>query len=792
MIGIKRMQRRSPAELAAIITIMAIGALLRLWNLGNLPGGLIFDESQNVLDIFDIIDGDHPTFFPRNGGREPLFIYLQALAFVGMGSHALSLRFVSVAFGILAVPAIYIAVRRMGVPAALTAAALVATVPAALIASRVGLRTNSMPALTALAMYALLRASTEQRVPGARRFGAIGALFIAAAISSYLAARILPVIPLLGFSIVLLRHPEQRARCLNALVVALMIGGLAVLPLAVHFARQPDDFWERTRIVHDLESVKDRADPLAVVIAGVRISLGGLVSTGDHRWDRNIPLRPLLDPVAAILLALGLVASIVRARRNDDAAWLLIWFIVALLPNALAGTDDPSFVRLLFALPAVAALVGIGLQTFASLAGSQPRLSWLAQVALVVWIGGVGARAFVLDWAANPIPFYVFGQDRTLALRAARTEASGGQRVYVTGETDEEDVLAAMELGRGSRLDITGFDSSRALVLPPPGIATTHIIARGKALPAVLRDLLPATGYTIGRDPAGRPPVEIVSGESPPPPRLARRLDGQVEQIAAVQGSTFPQKVVPGEEFAVLLSFKALQKDSRDLVWFVHIVDESHRVHAGSDFRAFPSKHWRAGETVYLAFSLRLPPSAPGGLYYLDAGIYDRRTMKRLTINGQTDFMTLGAVWGEPRGEQPQPTVGGHRSDTRWGTSIVLDRYRIDQHADTLLVTMDWLALADVSADRTLFVHALDSKGILIGQIDAPPARPTSTWQKGDRIIEVRELPVRGSIDRIAVGFYDPTTLVRLSTAAGGDAVILRVPTASPVAAGSAGITDAP
>src|SRR5438477_3019120 len=104
---------KSSSERLAAVGIVLLAAALRLWRLDDVPGGLLFDEAFNARDVLDVLAGAHPLFFRDNFGREPLFIYAQALAVWGLGVRLYALRIAAAAFGLLAVPATYTVVRRL-------------------------------------------------------------------------------------------------------------------------------------------------------------------------------------------------------------------------------------------------------------------------------------------------------------------------------------------------------------------------------------------------------------------------------------------------------------------------------------------------------------------------------------------------------------------------------------------------------------------------------------------------------------------------------------------------------
>jgi hypothetical protein len=101
---------------------------------------------------------------------------------------------------------------------------------------------------------------------------------------------------------------------------------------------------------------------------------------------------------------------------------------------------------------------------------------------------------------------------------------------------------------------------------------------------------------------------------------------------------------------------------------------------------------------------------------------------------------------------------------------------------DVARVELCWKALRRLSDDYTVFVHLLDTSGVLISTGDGPPmegAFPTSMWHPGDIVLDVHRLmpgSVEGSLKpgeqvahglRVAVGLYNPTDGSRLPAYAG-------------------------
>jgi 4-amino-4-deoxy-L-arabinose transferase-like glycosyltransferase len=92
--------------LALLITLAAF--FTHLYRLGNLWPVPYFDPAYNGLDALRVVRrGVTPIFFPTNGGREPLFIYLQAFAIRSLGANSFALRLPGALAGALTVPLLY-------------------------------------------------------------------------------------------------------------------------------------------------------------------------------------------------------------------------------------------------------------------------------------------------------------------------------------------------------------------------------------------------------------------------------------------------------------------------------------------------------------------------------------------------------------------------------------------------------------------------------------------------------------------------------------------------------------
>ncbi|MER3513588.1 MAG: hypothetical protein C4310_03650, partial [Chloroflexota bacterium] len=90
-----------------VLAIILLAAALRFPALGQAPPGLYQDEAWNGLDALQVLQGARPLYFAANNGREPLFIYLVALAVGALGPSPAAIRLVAAVLGTLTIPATY-------------------------------------------------------------------------------------------------------------------------------------------------------------------------------------------------------------------------------------------------------------------------------------------------------------------------------------------------------------------------------------------------------------------------------------------------------------------------------------------------------------------------------------------------------------------------------------------------------------------------------------------------------------------------------------------------------------
>jgi hypothetical protein len=143
------------------------------------------------------------------------------------------------------------------------------------------------------------------------------------------------------------------------------------------------------------------------------------------------------------------------------------------------------------------------------------------------------------------------------------------------------------------------------------------------------------------------------------------------------------------------------------------------------------------------------------------------------------EFFDLTANWLV----SPQ---GAWEEKANFGEIVALADHSVEKDNSLLRMTLWWKCLESPQRRYTVFLHLYDASGKLVAQKDSQPASdhlPTVFWRRGDVVRDQRaiELPAGLSSGRytIAVGLYDPQTMVRLPAIApdgtrwANDAVVL-------------------
>ncbi len=338
---------------------MFTAAVLRFWQLGDIPPGLYRDEAFNGLDALNVLDGQHPLYFAANNGREPVYIYLTAVTVYFLERSVLAVRLPAAIIGTLTTWFVYhLAKTWFGWRTGWLAAWLWAVTLWPVHLSRIGLRPILLPFGLALTFWLATLAYRRQRAGGpANWLWLLAGLAYGASFYTYLAVRFTPLLFLL---LALYLGLTGRLKGLwPGLACFILAAAVVLTPLATFAWQQPELVLGRAGQVSILNPAIHQGDLLGTLRQHSWAALGLFLVQGDTILRHNPAGRPVFDVFMALPFVLGLVIA-VRHWRHAPAAILLLWSLIMLGPTVLAE-DTPHFLRAVGLLPAILFFPALGL-----------------------------------------------------------------------------------------------------------------------------------------------------------------------------------------------------------------------------------------------------------------------------------------------------------------------------------------------------------------------------------------------------------------------------------------------
>lgn len=676
-----------------MLGILLVASFLRFWQLGSFPPGLYHDEAYNGLDALSLTQGAmfprfyegwelyaldahaerpftptrFPVFFEGNYGREPLHVYLMALSIRLFGPTPFAIRAVPAAAGVLAVFTTYLAAAaileagdwRLGFnlqsPAAnlqsptsnftpLFAAATLAVLYPAVHFSRFGIRAMLFLPIETMAVYCFWRGiavvrGRRGRVPSALWFAGAG-LFLGAGLYTFSASRLLPLLFVLFVPLWLGRDWTRWRLFWRPIGLMATVSLLTVAPLLWFFWQFPYFFIFRIAYVSNKGAGAVEGRPFFTWLLNVGRVVRGLYWQGETHLRHNLPGRPFFDPLQAFFFTIG-GGYVVRLVRQPRYLFLLLWFLIMLLPSVLSG-DAPHFGRLSGAAPAGAMLVGLGMAAIGNrLSGVSKRLPDIAgwpianDRVLITTYGlllaislGLTTRDYFWRYAAQPqlTADFQLG-DWELGRYAAAQPANTA--LYLT-PTQEEMATIYFALADPERL--RSYDGAAGLIpAGRPGEPALYLLR-----PEATESL----AHLVSFFPDGQvgPPERtfVPFGVTAVSPRnhadqLAdhRFANPQTGEAISLLGWSQQQT---DAALTVTLYWRAETTLAQAYTAFVHLsgADGVPLAQVDRPPAGYPTSDWRPGEVVVDQYRVAIPTDLAAGHYLLRTGFYYLPTLELL------------------------------------------------------------------------------------------------------------------------------------------------------------------
>jgi len=336
-----------------VVVLLLLAALLRTYDLANLPQGFSEDEIVNIRLVDNVRQGDIFVFFPgEDGGREGAYHVFTAFVTSFVGEGTIGFRIASVWLSLISIAIIYTLGNHLFNPSvAALAAGLVTVNMNSILLARAVSSDAAVLFLVSAIMLALARSlPVYRRTRGVSSnivsFAALGALLGIGVYlhpsSLFIVLGAMACIAHLLYIGVLFR--ERRSYIGFAILLMLII----CMPYLISSINLPQ-FSGLFRILSHYN------DDLPRSIAEGLLSI---IANGDADPRHNLPGRPLVDAFSGLLMIVGIITCVLRKHRPRFML-LLIMFALA-LPAALVVENSPNFARMSVILPQLALLFGIG------------------------------------------------------------------------------------------------------------------------------------------------------------------------------------------------------------------------------------------------------------------------------------------------------------------------------------------------------------------------------------------------------------------------------------------------
>jgi 4-amino-4-deoxy-L-arabinose transferase-like glycosyltransferase len=779
----------------AAVGILLLAGFLRIWALGDVPPGVWYDEAAYAIDAQAVERDSFPIYFTGNQGREPLFIYLQAIALELFGLNPLGLRFVPVAAGMLTVALTFpLAHAMFGGRVALLSVALVALSGWHAVLSRVAMRATMTPLMVA-AVAGVMWLAFRRRSP---LLMAVAGALLGLSFYSYTAARAMPIWLAVFFSIWLLIprwRPGISASHAVAMILAFWVtAGIVAAPLGYYFIQNPQDFANRSAQVVtvpvEMQLVPGQnGDPRSIddaprwggPVENILRTLGMFLVSGDTNARHNLLGRPVFDPLTAIAFVAGIITIVARLLKPEHA-FLALWLFVMLLPGALTG-ESPHMLRTAGILPGIYIFAAIGLVRLISLAGQlgNGRVPGLnagvtAVTVLIVWTAVRTATGVLGEWPQHPETIKAFEADYQVATQLIRTKHSDEMAVVSTRMYRGEPASGMLFVAPKSGQDIRYFSGAECLLVPngSGGVLyilagdahsrfARHVLAESGAPPSVLlqHNDISVIGHRLT-------PLEL---ENFGPSRL---LQARIGDLFTVLGYDIPRRVNVGDPMYVTVHLQLQRPVDLANSWqfFGHMLDEKGQP---TPFRShidicLPSDSGLQGDRLAIQIPFWETHMVPVGTYSLAFGLWDKATdIRQPTFDGSDrplgSSLTLGPFRFGNGGVSTPPDSLTLSREVHVGDAIRLLGYEIastePQPGGRVRASIYWQMTGSPDEDYTVFLQLLDSKNRVIAQRDNYPQNgsyPTSLWGDGEIVQDEYLLHLSDDIGdsphRLIVGMY--------------------------------------
>jgi hypothetical protein len=688
--------RKSKITWLAFTLVILIAFFFRFYRLTDHPLGIFFDPAFNGLDAVRLMQrGGHGLFFPTNGGRESLFIYL-LIPFIWLfDTTPASLRALTATISLLTVALLFgflnsvvrlnlgtdknpITTQASNSPFlpqtdnlwfATLGGLVLATSYWHIAISRLGQRPILVPMLAVPLFWFFLKGwATNQK-----RWFILSGLFMGLEGYTYSAARLLPVILILAVIPEFFHqsHPYNgqkhrtkiKTQIIN-LLIFILTALVIYLPMGWYLLTHPAQFTARAFSVMVWNFLDTPTDIITEIGRNILRVLGFFCCVGSPNPIFGLPNYPGLPLLLAPFLLLGLIIAL-KHWRHLFYRLIALWWLIGLIPSIVA-IEAPHPLRMIVAVVPTAILVALGLIHFSNwlhesindhvvshITYHVSRITYHVFPLLIILLPLPSLfRAYFIDWTKLQTTQGVYDYGAIAIRDTVLDQTDDRVPLYLPLARFNDSPLLFYLSGsfqRQATLEVSPAD--RALVIAPEKNQNDTTWMRLQNQVATVLPPLTSEGERLIQTAlvdSSATPIHTITGETvahlaPLPTDPARFLQQPTRLLTAsfgpaqLTGLNYSMKINPSsQEIPVTLFWQATAQMVDEYEVILHLIDDNRQVWGNGSSRptdwVYPTTFWRPGlDEIASRHTINVETLAPGR-YWLAISLFDPATQQRLPL----------------------------------------------------------------------------------------------------------------------------------------------------------------
>jgi 4-amino-4-deoxy-L-arabinose transferase-like glycosyltransferase len=662
-------------EITALLIPLGLALFLRLWNLGDIPPGLHFDEAIDLKIGLDVANGARPMYVTEGWGREGLYYYLVALVlqFVPYNPDALRVSAVICGIGVLVTAYFLGRIWHSRLTAWFTVTWLSFTFWP-LSASRFGVRNISLAFMLGLVVWVLWRTWRSRKYLW--QHFAIAGLLMGLTMYTYQPARFTPFIFMAFALYLVLFHRDSHWSNGRLWLIWLATFMMITLPLIIILNLNGSiETEQRAFTIEPITQLLDgNAQP---ILTNTLATLKVFTIRGDPLKSYNVPDRPIFVPSwTGLFFYIGLVLAL-RRWKQPVFAFVLLWLFFTLLPTVIT-ISAPNFNRMVAAQVPIMFLAAFPMAELIHWVEAHQK-KWgivlalfligvaFSSVAIATWHDyfdvwpNVYAKVHTLNREISAVANYLeHNPDRRPAVISSRDIADEDPYIVSVSMDREEFAVRWVDTSQAIAIPV-GVNEARLIVTNDRWIDNTLLILSGISSEPIYHEpeftvFLLRNGDWAVADKTPllylAPDVTIPTGETakrlnwPYPYEFCDCLLNETgDGNLMLTGFSVGEISHLGENLEVITTWQPLEDSNFvSLAMFVHLLNDAGEIMAQYDGLGYPPHTWRIGDRFVQIARLPLSVDLLSGEYWLQLGLYERETGERWFLLNSNDIPVADRV----------------------------------------------------------------------------------------------------------------------------------------------------